>query len=301
MDEGTTLETTEAATRDLARYLRTVPEVVNFTGYVGLASPMDFNGLVRHYFLRKGDNVADLRVNLLPKESARAAVPRNPAAHPARLGSDRKSIWGQDQDRRVAAGSTGHRHGYGRDPWRIRRPLRHVSAGRADHGRAPQERTTGGRTWTPQSKPTKTNCLFATDKEKGCAIRAWAPRTSPRRSPWPRRDSTATTLNIPTEVSPLPVILRLPRELRSSPESLASLYISGRPGIAKAAPGGQPARRARAAGATRRVGLLSKQERGQNDLSQKTSSAWPTSSPKPPAGRRPMWYSTLKRISNRFG
>jgi multidrug efflux pump subunit AcrB len=44
---------------------------------------------------------------------------------------------------------------------------------------------------------------------------------------------TATTLNIPSEVSPLPVILRLPRELRSSPEALASLYISGRPGIAK--------------------------------------------------------------------
>ena len=68
MDEGTTLEKTEAATRDLASYLRTVPEVVNFTGYIGLASPMDFNGLVRHYFLRRGDNVGDLRVNLLPKK-----------------------------------------------------------------------------------------------------------------------------------------------------------------------------------------------------------------------------------------
>ena len=42
--------------------------MTDFTSYVGLASPMDFNGLVRHYYLRRGSNVADIQVNLLPKQ-----------------------------------------------------------------------------------------------------------------------------------------------------------------------------------------------------------------------------------------
>ena len=47
--------------------LRTVPEVVSTQTYAGTAAPFNFNGLVRHYFLRQGTNVADVQVNLLPK------------------------------------------------------------------------------------------------------------------------------------------------------------------------------------------------------------------------------------------
>jgi len=67
MPEGATLEQTAAATRAMADYVRTVPEVTNVVSYVGTASPYNFNGLVRHYFLRRGDNVADLQVNLVGK------------------------------------------------------------------------------------------------------------------------------------------------------------------------------------------------------------------------------------------
>jgi multidrug efflux pump subunit AcrB len=67
MPEGTTLEETARATSAMAEYLRTVPEVINYQTYVGTAAPYNFNGLVRHYFLRKGPNVADIQVNLLPK------------------------------------------------------------------------------------------------------------------------------------------------------------------------------------------------------------------------------------------
>jgi multidrug efflux pump subunit AcrB len=67
MPERTTLETTDAVVRDLEAYLRTVPEVTAFTSTVGTGSPIDFNGLVRHYYFRQGPNVADVRVNLLPK------------------------------------------------------------------------------------------------------------------------------------------------------------------------------------------------------------------------------------------
>ena len=67
MPEGTTLERTAAVTRELAAFLAKQPEVVNYQTYVGTAAPINFNGLVRHYDLRRGANVADVQVNLLPK------------------------------------------------------------------------------------------------------------------------------------------------------------------------------------------------------------------------------------------
>jgi multidrug efflux pump subunit AcrB len=68
MPEGSTLERTAAVTREIADYIRTVPEVANFQTYTGVASPYNFNGLVRHYFLRRSANAADIQVNLAPKE-----------------------------------------------------------------------------------------------------------------------------------------------------------------------------------------------------------------------------------------
>ena len=68
MDEGTTLERTDLAVRDFEAYLRTVPEVTDFTTFAGSPSPMDFNGMVRHYYWRDQPNFADIRVNLLDKD-----------------------------------------------------------------------------------------------------------------------------------------------------------------------------------------------------------------------------------------
>jgi multidrug efflux pump subunit AcrB len=68
MPRGTTLESTDAVARALGAYLATVPEVTEYTSYVGVPSPMDFNGMVRHYYLRAGSHLADVRISLLPKE-----------------------------------------------------------------------------------------------------------------------------------------------------------------------------------------------------------------------------------------
>jgi multidrug efflux pump subunit AcrB len=68
MPEGTTLEQTAAVTREIGDYIRTVPEVTDYQMYVGTASPYNFNGLVRHYFMRRGANVADIQVNLVSKD-----------------------------------------------------------------------------------------------------------------------------------------------------------------------------------------------------------------------------------------
>ena len=67
MPEGTTLERTGVVTREVAQYLRTRPEVVNYQSYVGTSAPITFNGLVRHYDLRGGSNMADIQVNLIDK------------------------------------------------------------------------------------------------------------------------------------------------------------------------------------------------------------------------------------------
>jgi multidrug efflux pump subunit AcrB len=67
MPEGTTLERTAVVTQEIAQYLSTRPEVVNYQNYVGTSAPITFNGLVRHYDLRGGSNMADIQVNLLDK------------------------------------------------------------------------------------------------------------------------------------------------------------------------------------------------------------------------------------------
>ena len=65
--EGTTLETTAALAQEMGFYLSTVPEVTDYQIYAGTSGPFNFNGLVRHYFLRRGANVADIQVNLVSK------------------------------------------------------------------------------------------------------------------------------------------------------------------------------------------------------------------------------------------
>jgi multidrug efflux pump subunit AcrB len=67
MPEGSTLEHTASVAREIGEYISTVPEVMNYQVYAGTAAPFNFNGLVRHYFLRAGGNVADIQVNFVPK------------------------------------------------------------------------------------------------------------------------------------------------------------------------------------------------------------------------------------------
>jgi len=94
--EGTGLEQTDRAVADLMRECLAIPEVTDVTGYTGHASPHDFNGMVRHYFMRRGSHVGDLRVNLVPRRergrqaheivlAARPALERAAARHGVRI------------------------------------------------------------------------------------------------------------------------------------------------------------------------------------------------------------------------
>ena len=72
MPEGSSLERTTQCAREIAAAIRPEPEVTDYEIYAGVASPFNFNGLVRHYFLRSGANVADLQINLVPKSQRKA-------------------------------------------------------------------------------------------------------------------------------------------------------------------------------------------------------------------------------------
>jgi multidrug efflux pump subunit AcrB len=96
MPEGTTLEQTARVARELAEKTFEQPEVVNLQTYAGTAAPYNFNGLVRHYYMRRGSNVADIQVNLLGKgersassheiaKRVRASLQATANAHGARI------------------------------------------------------------------------------------------------------------------------------------------------------------------------------------------------------------------------
>jgi len=72
MPEGSALERTAQAAREIAAAVRVEPEVTDYEVYAGVAAPFNFNGLVRHYFMRRGPHVADLQINLVPKGERKA-------------------------------------------------------------------------------------------------------------------------------------------------------------------------------------------------------------------------------------
>lgn len=67
MPEGTTVESTQQVLKEVSHYLDTVPEVANYQIYAGTAAPINFNGLVRQYYLREMAHAGDIQVNLLEK------------------------------------------------------------------------------------------------------------------------------------------------------------------------------------------------------------------------------------------
>jgi multidrug efflux pump subunit AcrB len=72
MPEGSALERTAQAAREIARAISTEPEVTDYQVYAGVAAPFNFNGLVRHYFMRRGAQIADVQVNLVSKSKRSA-------------------------------------------------------------------------------------------------------------------------------------------------------------------------------------------------------------------------------------
>jgi multidrug efflux pump subunit AcrB len=71
MPAGTPVEITAAVLHEMGAHLASVPEVTDYQAYAGVSAPINFNGLVRQYYLRNASEMGDLQVNLLPKDRRR--------------------------------------------------------------------------------------------------------------------------------------------------------------------------------------------------------------------------------------
>jgi multidrug efflux pump subunit AcrB len=218
MPNGTTLEQTERAAQAIAREAEKQPEVTDLQTYAGTASPYNFNGLVRHYYLRRGANVADIQVNLLPKGDrklqsheiakqirnriaataqqfgARVKVAEVPPGPPV-LQTLVAEVYGPDLDRRIA----------------LARQIRDLF------------RNTNGVVDTdwyvedPQPKVT-----YEVDREKA-ALHGVSQAEIARTLQLAAGGSAAGLMHAPADLEDVPVMLRLDRASRSDSVSLLTL------------------------------------------------------------------------------
>ena len=224
-DEGTTLERANAAVRDVEAEMAKVPEVTDYVSYVGLPSPIDFNGLVRHYYLRRMPHNAEVRVNLVGKKHrssqshaialrlhngltaladrhhARIKIVELPPGPPV-LASLVAEVYGrtdQSYDDLIAAAGT------------MARRLR------VEPGIAEVDDTV--------ESPAK-KLVFVTDQEKA-ALNGVSVDEIARTLRLVLAGGDAGTVRLAGERNPLRVELRLPRAIRSSSHDLAAIRVKG--------------------------------------------------------------------------
>jgi multidrug efflux pump subunit AcrB len=227
-DEGTTLERSDAAVREIEHYLAGVPEVTDFTSYVGVASPMDFNGLVRHYYLRQGSNVAEVRVNLVGKKN------RSQQSHGIglRMRDDLTAIAGRhDAALKIVETPPGPpvistlvAEVYGR-PDHSYEDL--IAAAKTVRARLEVEPFVVDVDDTAEADSSK--LVFVTDKEKA-ALNGVSVAEITETIRIALAGSTADLLHVEGERNPLRIELRLPRAERSRAADLAAVHVAGRAG-----------------------------------------------------------------------
>jgi multidrug efflux pump subunit AcrB len=229
MPESATLERTDAVVREVEDLLRTVTEVTDFTSTVGAASPMDFNGLVRHYYLRQGANVADIRVSLLPRKKremdSHALVLRlrnDIAALSTRTGANLKLV---ELPPGPPVLSTLVAEVYGR-PNQTYDEL--IAAGKLV---GVQMRKEPGVVDVDDSvEATQDKFFFRVDRDKA-ARNGIATEDIVQSLQMALSGMPVGMLHVPSEQNELSIVLKLPREKRSDLSRLAALTIKGRGGI----------------------------------------------------------------------
>ncbi len=228
MPESTTLETTDAVVRELEHYLRTIPEVTDFTTIVGSGSPMDFNGMVRHYYLRQGPNVADIRVNLLHRDDRKMdshafvlRIRNDVAAIADQTGASVKLIEvppGPPVLSTIVAEIYGQPHHSYDDL---------VAAAGTVKARMAQEE--GIVDLDDSVEQNQRRFFFEVDRDKagrnGISVQAVV--TTLRAA---LAGQSAGIIHVGTEQNELPIVLRLPREDRSSVARLKTITVKGRQG-----------------------------------------------------------------------
>ncbi len=223
LPEGSTLEATAACTDELTRYFLGLSETVDVTTHVGTASPVDFNGLVRHYFLRQTPHTADLRINLLPRRQR--AMQSHAIA--LRIRADLEAIGARHgalakivetpPGPPVIATLTAEVYGPADAPYA---DLQQV----ASHVAERFGQTAGVVDIDTSTEADPPRWTFVVDKEKA-AIAGLTTRTIADEIAAAVGGEIATHLHVPDEANPLPVELRLPLADRHRRASLEAMRI----------------------------------------------------------------------------
>jgi len=228
LPESASLERTDAALRDLEDYLRTLPEVTDFSTYAGIASPMDFNGMVRHYYLRKGAYVGEIRVNLLHREKREM----DSHAIALRIRDDITAI-GQRHDAMVRIVETPPgppvlasvvAEIYG-EPHHTYDEL--IAAGRVVEAQMKQEKGVVEAEVMTESDQSK--LFFRVNRDKA-ALNGVATEDVVKTLGIALGGITAGVVHAPREQNELPIYLQLPRAMRSDVELLKTISVKGRNG-----------------------------------------------------------------------
>ncbi|HPR50209.1 MAG TPA: efflux RND transporter permease subunit [Deltaproteobacteria bacterium] len=228
MPENTTLEETNAVVERVEDYLKTIPEVVDFTSNVGTSSPMDFNAMVRHYYLREAPNLADIRVNLLHRNNREM----NSHSIVLRIRSDIEAIaLGQGAQIHVVEVppgppvlSTVVAEVYGK-PYHDYDDI--IAAARQIKDRMRNEEGMVDIDDTVETDQTK--LFFHVDREKA-ALNGISTQDIARTVNIALSGMSAGTVHVPTEVNELPIVLQLPRNKRSDAGMLKTVIVKGRGG-----------------------------------------------------------------------
>jgi len=228
MPEGTSLERTAAAADSIARYLATVPEVVNVTTYVGEPSPTDFNGLIRQYYFRIGPHFADIRVNLAPKKKREMQSHaillrlRHQIEELAKQSGATVKLVEVPPGPPVTATITAEVYGAPNLPYSALQE----SAEALRQRLAAKEAVVDTDSTIEANQP---KYVFVVDREKAALSGVSVAEIASTLATFLNGD-VPSILHSPYEVNPLSIKLRLPRADRSSVERLASVYVRGMKG-----------------------------------------------------------------------
>ena len=229
--EGTTLEQTDAISRKLARVALAAPEVTDVEIFTGTSSPMDFNGMVRHSFLRSGPNVADIRVGLAGKRQ------REMQSHEItlRLRPQLQAVADHEGVRikivevppgpPVVATLTAEVYGAPGTSYEEIRKAAHAVERRmlAEPGVSDVDTS---------AEDDAMRFEFKTDQEKA-ALSGVATADIAQTVSLALSGQNVSRLHLPGEANPLNIRLRLPRADRSGQTPLNRIAVKGRPGITK--------------------------------------------------------------------
>ncbi len=227
-DRGTTLERSDAAVRDIEQYLARQPEVTDYTSYVGLAAPMDFNGMVRHYYLRQGQNVADIQVNFVDRKDRSlqthglALRMRGELTEIARRHNARLKLVEAPPGPPVLATVVAEIYGRESTPYRDL-----IAAAGIVHERLSRE--PGVVDVDDVTEAAQVKYRFVPDQEKA-ALNGVSVEDIARTQQMLLDGAVVGTVQQPLERNALLIDLRLPRAMRSSTDDLAMVFVKGASG-----------------------------------------------------------------------